>query len=260
MFSYPPRPWIPTRDNLVSDGSGSASAMSVQFGVRTGEQQQITIGGGATVVASRGSGPRVASRRRTRILIRSRHRLKSWGRSSTGAIDLGATGTSTSAGGKRADKKVQTLLTEVLRRCDSILEALSGTGGGEGCVILGVDGGINTVGAGGDTALGSVSTGGNGASRATFDACAGVVVESNIGDGNLATQQVIQGSVLTQARAVGARSFCLRTEASDGPLAPCWAWVSGAQPCTTAHSSGTRAPGIVTTAVVCCLQSVATIS
>jgi hypothetical protein len=53
---------------------------------------------------------------------------------------MGTTDTSTLAGAKhakvKADEKVQTLLAEVLRRCDSILEALGGTGGGGGGVVL----------------------------------------------------------------------------------------------------------------------------
>jgi hypothetical protein len=117
MFSYPPRLWILTRDNLVL---GSASAMNVHSGVGIGVEHQIAIGGGTTVAANTSGGPRVAGHRRTCILIRSRCRLKS----------MGATGTSTSTGAERADEKVQTLLVEVLRRCDSILEALCGTGGG----------------------------------------------------------------------------------------------------------------------------------
>jgi hypothetical protein len=62
MFSYPPRPWIPTRDNLISDGSSSTSAVSIQSGVGRGVEQQIAISGGATVDVSAGGGPRVAGR------------------------------------------------------------------------------------------------------------------------------------------------------------------------------------------------------
>ncbi|KAG8081756.1 hypothetical protein GUJ93_ZPchr0014g46651 [Zizania palustris] len=73
---------------------------------------------------------------------------------------MGATGISTSVGADRAkgkaDAKVQALLTEVLRRYDSILEALGGTGGGTGGVVLGVGGDINTVDMGGDAARDNV--------------------------------------------------------------------------------------------------------
>jgi hypothetical protein len=54
--------------------------MSIQSSVRTGEQQQIAIGGGDTVAAIRSSSPRVASRQRTHILIGPGGRLKPWGR------------------------------------------------------------------------------------------------------------------------------------------------------------------------------------
>jgi hypothetical protein len=70
IFNYPPTLSIRVRDSLTSDGSGSASAMSVQLGVRSGVEQEIAIGGGATVVASTSGGPQVVGHRRTRILIR----------------------------------------------------------------------------------------------------------------------------------------------------------------------------------------------
>ncbi|KAG8065030.1 hypothetical protein GUJ93_ZPchr0004g39889 [Zizania palustris] len=65
---------------------------------------------------------------------------------------MGTTGTGTSAGANRAEikanEKVQTLVTEVLRCCDYILGALGDTIGDGGGVVMGVDGGINTVGTG----------------------------------------------------------------------------------------------------------------
>jgi hypothetical protein len=88
MFSYPPYPWIPARDNLVSRSSGSASAaMSVQSGVGTRAEQQIAICGGAAMAVSRDGRPRVASRRCTCILTGSGRHIKLWGRFSKCATD-----------------------------------------------------------------------------------------------------------------------------------------------------------------------------
>jgi hypothetical protein len=182
MFSYPPRPWIPTCNNLVSDGSGSASTMSVQLGVGIGIEQQIVIGSGATFVVSTGGGPRVVGRQRMGIMIRLRHRLKSRGGFSAGAI-----GTSTSAGVERvevkADKKVQTLLIEVVRHYDSILEALGDTEGGGGGVILGASGGINTISMSGDTARDNIGTGDDGIGSSVLDTGVGVVLASDAAGG-----------------------------------------------------------------------------
>jgi hypothetical protein len=198
----PPTLLIYAGDNLVSDGSGSAFAMSVQSGVGTGvEQQQIAIGNDATVVARTGGGPWVTDRRRTHILIRPRHRLKS-----RVGFSMGATGTSTSAGAERAevkaDEKVQTLLAEVLKRCDSILEALGSTGGG---IVLGADGGINTVGTGSDATRDNVGAGDDDVSSVVLDAGTAVILVSDAAGGILtstggsATRRGMHGSVLTSA-------------------------------------------------------------
>jgi hypothetical protein len=62
MFSYPPSLVSLAYDNLVSYGSGLASAMSVQSSVRTGEEEHIVIGGGDVVVAFRDVQPRIVGR------------------------------------------------------------------------------------------------------------------------------------------------------------------------------------------------------
>jgi hypothetical protein len=80
MFSYPPCPWIPTRDNLVSNGSGSISAMSIQSSVGTMEEQQIAIGSGDVVAAFRDVRPRIIGHHHTRFVIRPGRHLKPWGR------------------------------------------------------------------------------------------------------------------------------------------------------------------------------------
>ncbi|KAG8088199.1 hypothetical protein GUJ93_ZPchr0010g10192 [Zizania palustris] len=120
---------------------------------------------------------------------------------------MGATGTSTLAGADRAkmkaDENVQTLLTEVLRCCDSILEALGGTGGGRGDVVLGVGGDINTVGMGGDAVRDNVGIGDDGVDIAMLDIDADVILASDVTGGILTstgavtTHQVTHGNVLT---------------------------------------------------------------
>jgi hypothetical protein len=65
---------------------------------------------------------------------------------------------------------VHTLLTEVLRRYDSILEVLGGTGGG---IVLGASGGINID-----------DTCGNGDGSTVLDAGVGIVLESEARGGS----------------------------------------------------------------------------
>jgi hypothetical protein len=143
----------------------------------------------AAIATTKGNGPRVARHRRTRILIRlGRAAVSSGVGFSTGVTDLGATGTITSTGAEqakaKADAKVQLLLAEVLRRCDSILEVLGGTGGG---VVLSARGGIDTAGS------------------AVLDAGVGIVLELDASSGILtsvgadATRRGTQDGILTQA-------------------------------------------------------------
>ncbi|KAG8039380.1 hypothetical protein GUJ93_ZPchr0030g33464 [Zizania palustris] len=62
----------------------------------------------------------------------------------------------------KVSEKVQTLLTEVLRCCDSILEALGGTKGDGGAVVLGVGGGISNINIGSDTTRDNIGAAHNG--------------------------------------------------------------------------------------------------
>ncbi|KAG8047437.1 hypothetical protein GUJ93_ZPchr0008g13774 [Zizania palustris] len=120
---------------------------------------------------------------------------------------MGMTGISTSAGADRAngkaDEKVQALLTEVLRRCDSILEALGGTRGDRGDVILGVGGDINTVDMGGDAARDTIGTSDDDVSNTVLDTGVDVIRASDVAGGILtstsaiATRQVMHGNILT---------------------------------------------------------------
>ncbi|KAG8100439.1 hypothetical protein GUJ93_ZPchr0013g37026 [Zizania palustris] len=120
---------------------------------------------------------------------------------------MGATGISTSVGADRAkgkaDKKVQALLAEVLRRCDSILEALGGIGGGRGGVVLGVGGDINTVNMGGDTARDNISASDDDIGSTVLDTGVDVIQASDVAGGILtstgtvATRQVTHGNILT---------------------------------------------------------------
>jgi hypothetical protein len=140
MFSYPPWPWIPTRDNLVSGCTGSPT-MPPATGTRLGTETMI-------IMEYR---PWIASRRRSHVVTGPRRRLKPWGghgglartlqsitTESGGGLGKDATsqsttGTNTSTGAERAkakaDEKVHLLLTEVLQCCDSILETLSAGSG-----------------------------------------------------------------------------------------------------------------------------------
>ncbi|KAG8069648.1 hypothetical protein GUJ93_ZPchr0006g43825 [Zizania palustris] len=79
----------------------------------------------------------------------------------------------------KADEKVQTLLIEVLRHCDSILEALHGTRGSGGCVVLGVGGGINTVNMGGDVARDNIGVVNDGVGSAVLDIGTNVIQASD---------------------------------------------------------------------------------
>ncbi|KAG8084016.1 hypothetical protein GUJ93_ZPchr0010g8790 [Zizania palustris] len=98
----------------------------------------------------------------------------------------------------KADEKVQTLLVEVLRRCDSILDALGGTrgGGSGGSVVLGVSGGINTVGTGSDVArdnVASVVLHGGANVILALDAASGILISTGV----VITRQDTLGNVLT---------------------------------------------------------------
>ncbi|KAG8075669.1 hypothetical protein GUJ93_ZPchr0006g44501 [Zizania palustris] len=168
-------------------------------------EQQIAIGVGSAVVACTSGGPRIASRRSTRILIRP-----SLHRKIRGGFNTGATGINTSTGANQAkgmvDEKVKALLAEVLRRCDSILEALGGTGDGRGSVVLGVGGDINTVDMGGDTARDSVGASDDDVGNTMLDTGVDVIRASDVTGGILtstgavATHQVMHGNILTTTR------------------------------------------------------------
>jgi hypothetical protein len=103
----------------------------------------------------------------------------------------------------KADDKVKTLLAQVLRRCDSILEALGDNGGDRGGVVRGVGGGINTVGTGGDAAWNSA--GDDDVGSALVEAGADLVLASDAAGGILtstgagANHRGTQSSVLTSA-------------------------------------------------------------
>ncbi|KAG8084527.1 hypothetical protein GUJ93_ZPchr0010g10989 [Zizania palustris] len=122
---------------------------------------------------------------------------------------MGATDTSTSASADRAkmkaNEKVQTLLVKVLRHCDSILEALGGTRGDGGAIVLVIGGGINTVGTSGDTVRDNIGAGDDGIGSVMLDIGANTIRASYVAGGILtstgtvATRQVLHGNVLTTA-------------------------------------------------------------
>jgi hypothetical protein len=78
MFSYPLSPISFACDNLVTDDSGLASAMSVQLSVGTREEEQIVIGDGNVVAAFRDVRPRIVGHHHTRFIIGPGCRLKPW--------------------------------------------------------------------------------------------------------------------------------------------------------------------------------------
>ncbi|KAG8065175.1 hypothetical protein GUJ93_ZPchr0004g39456 [Zizania palustris] len=75
----------------------------------------------------------------------------------------------------KADEKVQALLAKVLRRYDSILEALGGTEGGRGGIVLGVGGDINTIDMGGDAVRDNVGAGDNDIDNTVLDTSMDVI-------------------------------------------------------------------------------------
>ncbi|KAG8079128.1 hypothetical protein GUJ93_ZPchr0007g5320 [Zizania palustris] len=89
------------------------------------------------------------------------------------------------------------------RRRDSILEALGGTGGGRGGVILGVGGDINTVDMGGDAVWDNVSASDDDVDITVLDIGVDVIWASDVvggiltSSGTVATRQVTHGNILT---------------------------------------------------------------
>ncbi|KAG8084036.1 hypothetical protein GUJ93_ZPchr0010g11034 [Zizania palustris] len=110
-------------------------------------------------------------------------------------------------------EKMQTLLAEVLRRCDSILEALGGTVDGGGDVILGVGGGINTVSMGGDASWDNIGTGVDGIGSVVRDTVADVILASDTVSSILTSTSTIATSHDTHANII--------TTAHDNILRSC---------------------------------------
>jgi hypothetical protein len=79
MFSYPPRPWIPSRDNLVSILLGSAavpSAASTSSGMETAITTKYVAMRLDHLIELR---HRIGGSHRNRIVIEPGRRLKPWG-------------------------------------------------------------------------------------------------------------------------------------------------------------------------------------
>ncbi|KAG8061033.1 hypothetical protein GUJ93_ZPchr0003g17313 [Zizania palustris] len=130
---------------------------------------------------------------------------------------MGATGTSTSVSANqaevKADDKVQTLLTEVLRCCDSILEALGSTRGGGGD-ILGVRGGINIVSMGVDAVQDNIGASVDDGFEWPVD---GVLDTCSLGIGASGSFGLAVGSILsTRTPGNGRRSNLLATDDNFG--------------------------------------------
>jgi hypothetical protein len=125
---------------------------------------------------------------------------------------------------------VKTLLAQVLRRCDSILEALGDNGGDRGDVVRGVGGGINTVGTGGDAAWDSAGDDDVAVLRwrrartSSWHRTPRVAYSQAqaLAQTTAAHKAASSHQLTTASQAAEARSFCLGTEASNGLSAVRW--------------------------------------